>query len=100
MKIDLDPIYQKIVKDIISKYLPGVEIWVFGSRVTGNAKKFSDLDLVVITSKPIPLKLMTSINDAFSESELPIKVDLVDWSTISESFKTIILKKYQILFPK
>jgi len=100
MKIDLNPVYLEIVKDIISKNAPGLEIWVFGSRVNGTAKKFSDLDLAIISPEPLTLNLMTKLQNAFSESDLPIKIDIVDWSAISEEFKKIILKNHQTLFSK
>lgn len=98
MKIDLDPGHLEIIRDIIAKNAPGIEVWVFGSRINGTAKKFSDIDLAIISPKPLPLNLMTSLQDAFSESDLPIKVDLVDWSAISEDFKKIILKNHRPLF--
>lgn len=46
--IDLTPEYQTIIRNILRQYLPGFEVWAFGSRVTGRAKHYSDLDLVVI----------------------------------------------------
>lgn len=97
MKIDLDPAYLKVIKDILSKSVPGNAVWVFGSRINGKAKKFSDIDLAIITSKPLSLNIMTKLQDSFSESNLPIKVDIVDWSVISEDFKKIINEKHQVL---
>ena len=97
MKIELAQHHLKLVKEILSKHIPGMEVWVFGSRVTGTSKKFSDLDLVIITKKPLPSKVMTSLQETFSESNLPIKVDLVDWSIISEDFRKIISQKFQVL---
>jgi hypothetical protein len=32
-----------------------------------------------------------------AESDLPFKVDLIDWRTISDEFRQIIKKKYTIL---
>ncbi len=92
--IDLDSQYLSLVKNILHQYVPGVEVRVFGSRINKTAKKFSDLDLVIMTSEPLPLDLLGSLVSAFSESTLPIKVDVLDWSRIDENFQKIIQKKY------
>ncbi|WP_337880090.1 nucleotidyltransferase domain-containing protein [Rheinheimera sp.] len=75
---------------ILQQYLPQHEVWAFGSRVDGPCKPFSDLDLVILTEQPMPLAAMAELSEAFSESNLPWKVDLVDWATTAESFRAII----------
>lgn len=87
--IDILPSHLKIVKDILEKYLPAnATVWVFGSRATGKAKKFSDLDLAIDIGKPISSSIMTELAFDFEESDLPYKVDLLDWATISNNFKS------------
>lgn len=79
------------VREILKKIIPEIGIIAFGSRVHGNnLKPFSDLDLCLMTDKPINIQLLGKLKDAFSESDLPIKVDLVDWSTAEPPFKKII----------
>lgn len=78
----------KIVKDILQLHLPAkANVWVFGSRATGKVKPYSDLDLAVDIGVTIPIVLSAKLNDAFDESPLPFKVDIVDWQSISESFR-------------
>lgn len=89
-KMDLQPEHWAIVRDMLRKHVPQYEVWAFGSRVQGRAKKFSDLDLAIITDKPLPLDTYAALCDELSESDLPWKVDLLDWSTTSESFKRIV----------
>lgn len=84
----------KIVKQILRQYVPNYEIWVFGSRITPNAKKFSDLDLVIKTKKPLPIDTLLELKEAFSDSVLPIKIDVLDWSRTNEPFRQIIMKNY------
>jgi predicted nucleotidyltransferase len=36
------------VRRIVDALIPGNEVWVFGSRATGRARPFSDLDLLVV----------------------------------------------------
>lgn len=78
------------VSTILQRFLPEYEVWAFGSRVNGNAKPYSDLDLAIISKQPIPLPLLAEVAEAFSESDLPWKVDLVDWATTSEQFRRVI----------
>jgi type I restriction enzyme S subunit len=89
-RIDIQPDQWAIVRDILRKHVPQYEVWAFGSRATGKAREFSDLDLAVITDKPLPLDISAGLSDDFSESDLPWKVDVVDWSTTRDSFRAII----------
>jgi type I restriction enzyme S subunit len=88
--IDIQPDHWVIVRDILRRHVPNYEVWAFGSRATGKAREFSDLDLVIMTDKPLSLDVSAGLSDEFSESDLPWKVDIVDWSTTRESFRAII----------
>lgn len=63
----------------------------------GRRKKYSDLDLAVITDKTLSLSVSAELAEAFSESDLPWKVDVVDWVTTSDSFRKIIEKDKVVL---
>lgn len=89
--IDLRPIHAKIVQDIIARYLPsGVSVRVFGSRAKWTAKPHSDLDLAVKGEGPISRAVLGDMAEAFSESDLPFRVDVVDWYLVAPSFQTVI----------
>lgn len=78
----------KIVTDILADCLPSTaHVWLFGSRSTGNAKPFSDIDLLVDVGHPMSLEMMTKLSSAFDESTLPYKVDIADIHSISDGFK-------------
>ena len=87
----------KIIKQILKKYVEDCEIRAFGSRVTGKAKVYSDLDLVIVGSKRIERKSMVVLKEAFEESKLNFRVDIIDWQTISKSFREIIESGYEII---
>lgn len=91
--IDLNPHDLEIVLAILQKVVPDREVWAFGSRVKWTAKPFSDLDLAVIGEQPLPAGVVADLAETFDESELPIKVDVVDWATTSEAFRQIIEKE-------
>lgn len=88
--IDIHPDHWAIVRDILQTQVPQYPVWAFGSRATWKAKEFSDLDLAIITETPLPLDVMASLREAFSDSDLPWKVDVVDWASTSAAFREII----------
>ena len=85
--IDLNPKHFETVQHILAKHVPGCEVRAFGSRVKWTAKDYSDLDLAVVGSKPLSWKQRGQLAEAFEESDLPMRVDVLDWHTISEEFK-------------
>ena len=89
-RIDMRPDHGAMVRDILRAHVPQYEVWAFGSRTTGTAKPYSDLDLAIITNQPLPLAVGAALAEAFSESDLPYKVDIVDWAALSEPFRRII----------
>ncbi len=90
MSIHLEPKHMKIVKDILKHSIPGHHVLVFGSRATSSFKPHSDLDLCILGNKPISFKQLAELREEFSESDLPIRVDIVDWATLSLQFRDII----------
>ena len=88
--IYLAPEHLRLVQSILKQHLPHQRVLVFGSRAIGYHKPHSDLDLCVMSDEPMSLLLMTTLKEAFSESNLPVRVDLVDWATLTSAFKNII----------
>ena len=76
--IDLEEKYLVEIKRILAENMPDCEVRAFGSRVEGKAKKFSDLDLALVGSEKIDWRKIESLKDAFSSSDIPIIVDLID----------------------
>ena len=88
--IDISPENWRIVRDILQRYVPDREVWAFGSRAKWTAKDFSDLDIAIIGDKPLSIALTADLREAFQESALPFKVDIVDWANITPSFRQVI----------
>lgn len=88
--IDISTENWQIVRDILQRYVPDREVWAFGSRVKWTAKEFSDLDIAIIGDKPLSIALTADLREAFQESALPFKVDIVDWANITPSFRQVI----------
>ena len=88
--IDLSPVHLVIVERILAEHVPECEVRAFGSRATWNAKDYSDLDLAVVGEGPLPSRLLARLKEAFEESHLPMRVDVVDWHFIADGFRDVI----------
>lgn len=97
--IDLDLESLGEVRRILKAYVPGVEVRIFGSRVDGTARKYSDMDLVLFGRSKIDTDRIEALKDAFSVSDLPIQVDILDWNSISVEFQKVIEKHYEVIQP-
>jgi predicted nucleotidyltransferase len=88
--LDVSPEQWRIVRDILRKHVRGHEVWAFGSRARRTARRYSDLDLAIITDQPLSFEVTGAMAEDFSESDLPFRVDILDWSTTEQNFRRII----------
>ena len=95
--IDLNPNYLATVERILAEHVPGCEVRAFGSRAAWNAKDYSDLDLAIVGSSLLDWRTISRLKEAFEESDLPMRVDVLDWHDTSESFQRIIEQGYVIV---
>jgi type I restriction enzyme S subunit len=80
------------ISETIRKFFPKNEykILIFGSYPRKSANEFSDIDIAIKGSNKLPLLQWQLMEEEFSESELPKKVDLVDYQRVAKSFQKII----------
>ncbi|WP_022948529.1 nucleotidyltransferase family protein [Methylohalobius crimeensis] len=97
--IDLTAAQLDIVRRILAAHVPECEVWAFGSRVTGKARPYSDLDLAVKCAKPLSLQRLFRLQDAFEESTLPFRVDVADWQRLSDGFRERLASEGARLWP-
>lgn len=97
--LDLSAAQMRIVREILARHAAGLTVWAFGSRARGHAKPYSDLDLAVITDQPMALARHTALADAFEQSDLPWRVDVVDWATTDEPFRRLIERDHIVIQP-
>ncbi|MEK7495825.1 MAG: nucleotidyltransferase domain-containing protein [Patescibacteria group bacterium] len=83
------------IKNILFKFLDPQKdkVFIFGSRAVGKARKFSDIDIGVKSERQISLSLLSDIEEAFEESNIPYTVDVVDFSAISKNFENVAIQK-------
>ncbi|MBV5339289.1 MAG: nucleotidyltransferase domain-containing protein [Deltaproteobacteria bacterium] len=90
-----------MIQRICAAHLAEIEVIAYGSRVTGTGHEGSDLDLVARNRhNPImPVRNLAEVRDAFSESNIPILVDILDWARIPDSFREEIERVGVVVFP-
>lgn len=78
--------HRREVEKILREIVPDAHVSVFGSRANGTKKKFADLDLLIKDRRPLSLNTLSKLREAFSESDLPFRVDIVDGQSTSKEF--------------
>lgn len=63
------------------------------------ARWYSDLDLEVVTEAPLPMLNLRALKEVLSESDLPWKVGVPDWSTASPALRERIWAQCTVLQP-
>ena len=96
MDINITPRDRDILYSLLNKYLPDTDIWAHGSRVSGNAKPWSDLDLIVFTGSDQKIGL-SMLKEALEESNLSFRVDLLEWDYLPDNFKANINASHAVL---
>jgi predicted nucleotidyltransferase len=89
--IDLSEGELTMVRAILRTCLPlETRVWVFGSRATGTALRYSDLDLALEGEEPLGLDVLSDVARALSESDLAYKVDVIDLRSVDPAFRAMI----------
>jgi len=86
-----------LVKKILRSNVPQeFRVMAFGSRVTGERlKPHSDLDLCVKGDRALTSHELVGLRDAFADSDLPMRVDVIDWADTAPNFQAIIEKQLE-----
>ena len=90
--VALTPVEQKSVRAILHQHAPKHSAFVFGSRVVTSAedlrrvKRHSDLD-IALSDPPLQLPQMDALRDAFSQSDLPMRVDIARAADLPDEWK-------------
>lgn len=87
-------LYAKQIKIIVQSVLniPSIEIILYGSRAIGNAHPSSDYDIALKSDKPIPPGRLGLIREKLENSNIPYKIDIVDYAVVSSELQANIDK--------
>ena len=98
MALCLETEQLETVQRILGLHFEGLEVWAYGSRVTGvDLTPETELELVVITDSPLSVEDMTAVEKAFADSGLPFRVDVIDWVKLPESIQKHIKKEHDVV---
>ncbi|MCL4434930.1 MAG: nucleotidyltransferase domain-containing protein [Actinobacteria bacterium] len=89
--IQLEERYLEELVRIVGQYVD-TDVWqpvIFGSRASGRAQRFSDIDLGFIGSKELPGNVQAKLWAALDDSDIPYVVDIVDMSASSQDFLAV-----------
>ena len=88
-----------MIEELLEERLPGVEVWAYGSRVSGRSHDASDLDLVLRSPglQPIPARELAAFTEALRDSNIPFLVDAHDWARLPDMFQREIKREHVVL---
>ena len=98
-RLHLSSRHRAALVSLVRRHLPGVEVWVYGSRVNGLSHDGSDLDLVLRGRglQEIPVRQLAEFQDAVRDSSIPFLVDARDWKRLPKRFQREIERRYLVL---
>ena len=73
-----------------------IKIVIFGSRASGDNIASSDVDIGIIPKGGFNRNSLTLLREFIENSNIPYKVDIVDFYSTSEQFKSEALKDAEI----
>jgi len=83
------------IKKIIFRHLSPKQyrIFVYGSRATNRARRWSDYDIGIIGKEKTPPAVLSNLSEELENSDIPVNVDVVDFHRVSDRFKNLALYK-------
>lgn len=83
------------LKDLVLRSLKDekVKIILFGSRARADSRNTSDVDIGLIPYGKIDKKKLLILKEKIEDLNIPYKVEIVDFSQTSESFKKEAMKE-------
>ena len=101
-RLHLSPEHRRALEALLRTHLPDVEVWAYGSRVTGRSHDGSDLDLVLRGPglEKIPADRLGDFEEAVRESDIPFLVEARDWARLPERFHHEIERDHVVLAKK
>ena len=98
-RLHLSPRHRDEIEALLRKHLPEVEVWAYGSRVTGRSHDGSDLDLVLRAPglQEIPATALADLADSIRDSAIPFLVEAHDWARLPPRFHREIERNHVVL---
>lgn len=84
---------KELIIRMLDALLPGVKIYLFGSRAKGTYKDVSDVDLALDMGRKMDLSEIAKAKNVLEAVNVIHKVDIVDLQSIPERLRASILKE-------
>jgi len=81
---------ENIIKSILLPYNDKYNFYYYGSRVKGNFRFLSDLDIMIRGTELATLSDIDDMKDKFDKSNLPYIVNISDYHNLDEDFYKLI----------
>ena len=80
---------------IILDFLRGhaARVWLFGSRARGEGGRGGDIDVAILSERPLPPALLAELREALDNSQILYPVDLVDLSVADPGLREKVLRE-------
>ena len=91
--------FDATIQHVVTKHIDPERclVFLFGSRAgDGISAPASDYDVGLYQGTRIPFRVLASIQDELEAYPIPVDVDLVDFSTVTETFKRLALQHVKI----
>ena len=92
---DYLPEMKKIIANRLD--LENYRLFLFGSRSEGTNRRFSDYDLGILGPKKVSATDLALMSADLDDSEIPYRVEIVDFQNVSESLRRVAMKKVRYL---
>jgi hypothetical protein len=91
-ELSLQTAKKMLMRRIPEKY----SVFLFGSFAEGKDKRWSDMDIGVWGLDELPVRIRFDLEEEWEESIIPYPLDLVDFSEVSDYFRSHALEKIEI----
>lgn len=73
--------------NVIQALIPQADVYLFGSRATGQYNAHSDIDIALDAGHPLDRFDVGEVRDMLNASNMPWSFDIVDLQTVGADFK-------------
>ncbi|MDX2065507.1 MAG: nucleotidyltransferase domain-containing protein [Fimbriimonadaceae bacterium] len=87
------------MRAILAAHVPEYEVYAFGSRVRGAARRYSDLDLTILADS-LPTVVRVALREALDDSGVVPRVDVSVWGDVAEAYRRTIRPHWVRVFPE
>lgn len=89
-ELQIEPKDLEVLRHELQRLAPGVEVWAYGSRTFGLARRWSDIDLAVVNPPQDDRYFMASLCNEIAEGPLMLLADIVNLKQVSADFRKIV----------